>query len=285
MESHDSDIIMPSHSSGFFSCTMIRLFDLINYINDKKHLPRGISGQNQYMHYKVDPSKDITGDFFAVEDKCVEVPVPASKLSVSPVPGEPQFTDYKKINYAALAPIVRRYFSPSQRIIDLVRVLKDRYAIIPENTCGIMYRGNDKAHETTPPSYSEVIEKAGRIKKANPNIQFFVQTDEAEFLAEFLKKYPKSIYLAETPRLSKQMSSVQLALPKNEVFDGTLHYIAAIHILASCKYLITTSGNGELWIALYRGHAQGVFQYLRENEYIWGSKNAHYNPEKKYFWL
>jgi hypothetical protein len=283
METHSSDVIMPSHSSGFFSCTMIRLLDLINYINNKGQLPSKVDGCNQYRDYKTDSRVDITGDFFAEEAKTIQVP--CEKIAVTPVDAEPQFSDYKRINYGALKPLVTRYFAPSARIIELVRVLKDRYEIIPENTCGIMYRGNDKSKETTPPAYSEVIEKAARIKKNNPNIQFFVQTDEAQFLTEFLKKYPTAIYLAETPRLSKQLSSVQLALPKDQVYNGTLHYVAAIHILASCKYLITTSGNGELWIALYRGHAQGIFQYLRENEYIWGSKNRHYDPEKKYFWL
>ena len=32
-----------------------------------------------------------------------------------------------------------------------------------------------------------------------------------------------------------------------------------------------------MWIALFRGNAEGIIQYLQPNEF--------YNPDKKYFWI
>jgi hypothetical protein len=265
---------------------MSRLFDIINHINENGTLPRSIDSSLQYKDYKEDATKDITYDFFTAEDETIPIEKPIDrKLQTTDEKLEPQFSDYKKLNYREITPLVRRYFSPSVKIIGLVEELKEKYGIVPENMCGILYRGNDKAIETTPPSYKEIVEKASRLKKINPMLRFFVQTDEKEFLDEFLRHFPNSIYLNETHRISRQKSSVQLLLPKKQVYNGTLYYVAALHILASCKHLIMTSGNGELWVCLYRGNADRVHQYLHENEYIWGVKNNAYNPNKKYFWL
>ncbi len=37
--------------------------------------------------------------------------------------------------------------------------------------------------------------------------------------------------------------------------------VAAIRILAGCRYLITHSGNVGLWLALLRGSAEGLWQF------------------------
>ena len=39
-----------------------------------------------------------------------------------------------------------------------------------------------------------------------------------------------------------------------------------------------------MWIALFRGTGEGIIQFLKPNEYIWGVKNNFYNPELKDFW-
>lgn len=46
-----------------------------------------------------------------------------------------------------------------------------------------------------------------------------------------------------------------------------------------------TSGNCEIWIAMYRGNADGIIQFLQPNEYIYGVKNNFFNPNKKDYWL
>jgi hypothetical protein len=124
---------------------MIRLFDIINHINENGTLPRNIDSSLQYKNYKEDATKDITYDFFAPEDETIPIEKPINrKLQITDEKLEPQFSDYKKLNYREITPLVRRYFSPSAKIIGLVEELKEKYGIVPENMCGIRYRGNDK---------------------------------------------------------------------------------------------------------------------------------------------
>jgi len=62
-------------------------------------------------------------------------------------------------------------------------------------------------------------------------------------------------------------------------------YVAEIIILSRCKYLITTSGNGELWIRLFRGNNKGSLQWLSPKQYVYGIKNKDFDPNKKCFWI
>jgi hypothetical protein len=148
-----------------------------------------------------------------------------------------------------------------------------------------MYRGNDKVIETIQPSYNDFILKALNIKQKNNTIRFLVQTDELEFLNVFSKYVSNSFHIEETPKINKQFSSIQHIIDKNIKQKSTVAYIASLHIMSKCKYIITTSGNGEMWMVLYRGHSNGVYQYLRPKEYIYNVKNKSYDPNQEYFWI
>ena len=74
-------------------------------------------------------------------------------------------------------------------IQNLVDSLKNNYNIDYDNTCAVLYRGNDKNRETNMGSYYTYIEKTKEIQNKNPGIKFLVQTDETEFLNDFLKNF------------------------------------------------------------------------------------------------
>ena len=50
------------------------------------------------------------------------------------------------------------------------------------------------------------------------------------------------------------------------------------------KYLITTSGNCEIFITFYRNNTENLFQYLKKNKYIHGSLNREYNDNVTQVW-
>jgi hypothetical protein len=56
-------------------------------------------------------------------------------------------------------------------------------------------------------------------------------------------------------------------------------------VISRSRFVISTSGNGEMWVRLFRGHAQGTQQFLAPKESIYGVKNPSYDPSQKYFWL
>ena len=55
--------------------------------------------------------------------------------------------------------------------------------------------------------------------------------------------------------------------------------------MSKAKLLICTSGNVSLWIALFRGNNNNIYQYLSPNEYIYSVKNKDYDPNKTMFWI
>jgi hypothetical protein len=78
--------------------------------------------------------------------------------------------------------------------LDNVDLLIKKYNINLEKTCGVFYRGLEKSKETDIAPHEVFIEKCREIKNKNNDVTFFVQTDETEFLLNFLKEFPNSIF-------------------------------------------------------------------------------------------
>ena len=272
-----------THSSGFFSCCTIKLEKILEYYRKYKKLPDIIDGSEQFRDYKIDDSKDITYVYFKKEN---DENIPYVKdIFTTSTNKEQQFSEYNKLNFNDLKPFITKYFSPSEKVETIISFFLNKYKIDFNNTCAIRYRGNDKAIETIQPSYQEMVQKAKYIKRNNTSMRFLVQTDELEFLNYFLSIVHNSFHIEEIPKMKKQNTSMQFIGDDKDKLRDTIFYIASLHIMSKCKYIITTSGNGEMWMVLYRGNSKGVFQYLQPKEFIYNVKNESYDPNKKYFWV
>jgi maleate cis-trans isomerase len=56
--------VISTHNYGFFSCTTLRFYDIINFINANNKLPVLVDSSAQFGWYKQDMSKDITFEYF-----------------------------------------------------------------------------------------------------------------------------------------------------------------------------------------------------------------------------
>jgi hypothetical protein len=74
-------------------------------------------------------------------------------------------------------------------------------------------------------------------------------------------------------------------LPRPVLLETTWFFGAVVKIFSKSKYIITTSGNGEMWFAILRGNAKGIYQYLSPKEYIYGVHNKTYDPKQTNFWI
>jgi hypothetical protein len=271
-----------THNAGFFSCCNIRLKSILEYFNKHKMLPNIVDSSVQFHKYRT-KSGDLTFDYFENYDN-----IPIEIIYNNNVPivfsdTEDQFSDYSKLNFSEVIPFIAKYFSPSTEVIRIKEVIESKYQIDIENTCVVFYRGTDKCIETTQPSYAEMIDKAKEIQKQNPNIRFLIQTDQREFLDFALKNLNNSFEINELPKLTK---NITLQLNNNqEKIICSIWYFAVILIMAKCKYIVTTSGNGEMFTILYRGNTKNIYQYLNPKEYIYGVKNNSYDSNKKDFWI
>ena len=132
----------------------------------------------------------------------------------------------------------------------------------------------------------EIVDKALELKSNNNNIRFFIQTDEYDFLQYFINIFPDTIYFTEIPLINNSTTNVARQFENDKYkLDILGFYLASVFIITTFKNIITTSGNGELFIAFFRGNANGIHQYLKKNEYIHGNKNVDYEPNEKQIWF
>jgi hypothetical protein len=162
---------------------------------------------------------------------------------------------------------VKKYFTPSIFVREQVKRLEKRLPWQYQSICGIRYRGTGKKVETNQPSYAELVLTAVKLQQKVPQLTFLVQSDEQDFLEYATRELGGDCCFPLST--------------KGIIGD----YVAEIIILSRCKYLITTSGNGELWIRLFRGNSKNSLQWLSPKEYLYGIKNTGFDPNKTCFWI
>jgi hypothetical protein len=258
----------------------MKIFD---YFNIHKKIPDSVDCSQMYSIYKSDQNENLHHLFFKQNDMDIEF---NGEIVYETDAYELQFSNYKFIPFSKFRPFIEKYFYFNDIVIHAADQLKNKYNIDFENTCGVFYRGNDKVKETQKPPYHEVVEQAVIVKNENPTIQFIVQTDEYEFLQYFLQHFPDAVFFSEIPVIDNQITTVAYYfMNSSQKFNNILFYLASIYIFSKLKKLITTSGNGEMFIMFYRNNADGLVQYLKLNEYIHGFKNNRFDPNQNIFWI
>jgi len=250
--------VISIHNSGFFSCCSVKLYNIVNYINLNSKIPDYVDSSQQFNWYKKD-TKDITYEYFEHYDniKNITINYPINYHY------DNQFTDYSKLDYNNITSVVKKYFSPSKQIINIIKNIEQKYNLVYDNICVLFYRGNDKITETQLCNYNEYLNYANLIIKDNPNILFLIQSDETEFIRFMIKEFPNnSFYFKDEIRhIPKCRSTVDIVM-KNKNYDFSKYYLAITLIMSKCKYIICGSGNCSMWIMLYRGNNNNVYQNL-----------------------
>jgi hypothetical protein len=258
---------------GIFSCCTVRLESILEYFNQHRTTPIVVDSSRQFLIYKETENDNISRDLFA-ERNDIDIQWVKKPIKVTASSDEQQFSNYQDICYPDVTPFIQKFFSPSNLIANVTAKLQASCKIDYDNTCVIRFRGTDKEEETVQPKFEEVLNKALEIQAKNPLIRFAIQTDDPEFR--------KFIYYS----LGEHCFEVEST--SWEGWSGNKDYIdfyACIYLLSKCKYIITTSGNGELWMMLFRGHSEGVIQYLEHKEVVYGIPNKSFKPGKISHWI
>jgi len=254
----EPETLTVTHNYGFFSCCSVRLFYIIQHFNQYGSLPKTVDSSKQFQCYKpkTAPMADITSTYFLTDDKSIPY--------IRPVQFHPddQFKWYRELNYGSLQPFISKYFSLTPEILELVTRLKTKYEIDYDTTCVLFYRGNDKASETNISEYSDTINKAKEIQRSNPTIRFLIQSDETEYIHEAMATLANSFYCKDEIRhMTKRMATVDHVF-RDTNYEFSKYFLAITYIMSQCKYVLSGSnGNCSLWIALFRGNSNGIFQY------------------------
>lgn len=254
-----------THNAGFFSCCSIALTETMIDFNINKSLAE-VDRTKQYSNYKTDNKQNLIPLYFNEGAQGIpyngEVRLTTDKTYF-------QFSDYRLLCFDEVKPFLDKFFTPSQHVLDIVKMYEEKYQIDYENTCGVFYRGNDKNRETTIAPYEEFIGKAINVEYSigrwgTNDFNFFVLPDETEFLEAFNAALPMAFTFDELPHMRKKDSAMFFELPLNERAEYAAKFLAAVIVMSKCKHLITHSGNCGMWAVLYRGNTDNVHQWLTD---------------------
>lgn len=250
---------------GFFSNCSFVLKSILNFVDTNKKLPSYLDGLALFPVYKHNPqnlNEDLMKACF--EQKCV------SDLQINVLPsvalsfhkGNHQIP-YKSLKLNNFNLYIDTYFTPSTTIKKIINTIEKTHLIDYENTCTVFYRGTDKRNETGLASYEEFFDKADEISQKNPNIRFFIQTDELEFSLAFKQRFNNSFSINEIAMISRESNQgLHFSLLQSERTTQAYWFLAAVIIMSKTKHIITSTGNAALWVVLYRGNCKNVYQYL-----------------------
>jgi hypothetical protein len=276
----ENPTIVVDHDAGFFSCCTIRLMRIVQFYSKNKILPI-VDSSNQWSFYKDSPG-DITNLFFKdiPDTKELDFEIGYYKDGVDNELSPYSILDFKNLNF-----LIKKYFSPSEQVLNIYESLLEKYKIDYDKTIAVCYRGNDKHKETNLPSHLEMISKIDELVQENPDYKIFIQSDEVDFYESVLKKYPDSIYINEIMKVRKNDSSpIQYLIPIGSRSNQAIIFLAILNIISNCSKIILNSGNVGMWISLYRGNSNDIHQYLNHKEYIYGVYNKRYLNQNE-FWI
>jgi hypothetical protein len=270
--------IVCDHNAGFFSCCTVRMMRIVDFYKKNKIYPI-VDSSNQWGFYKDKPG-DITNLFFKEKSEEREIDTKIGYYDQN----DSELSDYKLLDFKNLNFLVEKYFSPSDEVIKIYNYLVEKYKIDFDKTIAVCYRGNDKQKETNIPTYSEMMEKIDELVSKFPDHKLLIQSDEIDFYENVMKKYPNIIYFKEVVKIKKDnFSAVQYNIPAGERTSQAMIFLAIVNLLSKCSKLILNSGNVSMWITLYRGTSNNVYQYLNHKSHIYGVPNERYGTQTEYW--
>tara|TARA_E500000331_G_C17241489_1_gene707179 strand:- start:464 stop:1261 length:798 start_codon:yes stop_codon:yes gene_type:complete len=257
--------VVLTHNAGFFSCCSVKLYEIVKFINSNKKTPDNVDSSQQFEWYKNNNDNDITYEYFEHYNNIqnIEIKYPINYH------WRYQFVNYSKLDYNIIIPLIKKYFSPSKNIQDIINNIEKKYNLVYENICTLFYRGNDKNRETKICGYDAYFKYANEIIKNNPNILFLIQSDETEFIEFMTEKFPNnSFYFKDEIRHMKKCDDTVDIKMKDTNKEFSKYYLAITIIMSKCKYIICGSGNCSIWIMFYRENCKNVIQNLNDAFYI-----------------
>jgi hypothetical protein len=255
------------YNGGLFSTSSVILFGLIGYYKRYSKTPSVIDtitmfykyNPFEYYHYLFS-SHSIINNFYNFNTNDVSI----DNLNNIIFDFEAQYEVYNNLDFKNITPFIQKYFTPSKQIINYIDVIEQEYNIDYDNTCVLFFRGNDKITETPNMcSHEDIIDKAKQILETNPNITFLIQSDETEFIQKCKSTFINNICFDKYCRhihTNRKLTIQNITNDKMDVFKYGQYFLSISYIMSKCKYIICPTGNCSLWIILFRGNCDGIYQ-------------------------
>jgi len=209
-----------------------------------------------FKRFKSDPERDIFPDFYRIDQTKKVTP----KNIILPDENRKQFEIY---DFEYYNQVVKRFFNPSGIVADRWQMLTEKYEIDPEKTVSVLYRGTDKCTEVRLAPPEDYLNAVKQILDQTPANRVLVQTDQTQVLDYFKSELGNMVVsFSETPSTSgKDAMNTVMENEGKDTMDWMQWFDAALRCVAECSYVVNHTGNCGLWMNLYRGNVDNVFQF------------------------
>jgi hypothetical protein len=275
--------------TGFFSNCSILLYSMAEYFNKYKSLPEKFDTSSFFKLFNSGPHHNPQGvieKYFKIKSE-IEIPFTRN----IDYHKNHWATNYKELDFSGISPFIKKYFSPSEKVKEIISFLENKYSLDYDNLYSILYRGNDKCVETYTGESEVFFQRAERLALKNPKATFLLQSDETEFLTEGAKRFPRHVIFHDEIKHMKSSPLKQINRENKTTIEiDSLNYLAITYIIAKCKHIVCGTGNCDIWACLFRGDAHNINQYFagfcREQPYDrWGLVIASGQKDESSSWL
>lgn len=237
----------------FYRNQLDTFISLLTLASKYKTYPDEVNYKNSFFYYKVETQsdyfrrfEDFYPDLFRTK-KDINIEIPENVFI--PNENKKQFESYDFNSYSQ---IVDTYFLPSHLISSRKETLLSKYFknIKLENTICVSYY-KDPIHGA--PSFENYKNELNNLLDRTNLKYIFLQTDDSEAVKFFKREYGKKvIFLSET--IVKEKKKKQFCF----------WYEASLRVASECGYVISGTNNVSMWLNLYRGSTENVFQFNEE---------------------
>lgn len=242
-----------THNAGFFSMCSVTLFEL----SRRQEQTTEINAEKAFADYGGQNGRDPWEHYFLPPQ--VHISAPYSHKN----PFGRRLRHHRRYSVLSIWRVrrhLRRYFTPSEAVVNRRNELMARHRIKPRKTITVCYRGTDKGIEITLAPPSEYLEATKRILLQKPGYRVLVQTDQAQVRDYLMTELgDRAFFLPEMP-VTESNRVIHKLIPAEDKVDFGQTLLATVLIMAKTKYLVTHTGNMALWTVLFRGSTRRTVQ-------------------------
>jgi hypothetical protein len=220
-------------------------------------VPDKIDYSMGFKHFKKDPNQDIYPLFHQIDEK-----QPIDLFANIDIPDANKFQK-NLYNFEVYNQIIKRFFNPSDIINDRKNYLLEKYQIDTSKTISVLYRGTDKGTELKLANPEQYMAATKSLLSQNSDFKVLLQTDQTQVIHYFHEELKDRLVIFEETPSTTSNRVIWSLMEQNgaDSIDWSQWFDAALRCVSDCKYVVNHTGNVGMFMNLYRGDLEGVYQF------------------------
>ncbi len=241
---------------GFYS-NQFQVFCSLLILMRHGIVPDKIDYSMGFKHFKKDPNQDIYPLFHQIDEK-----QPIDLFANIDILDANKFQK-NLYNFEVYNQIIKRFFNPSDIINNRKNYLLEKYQIDTSKTISVLYRGTDKGTELKLANPEQYMAVTKSLLSQNSDFKVLLQTDQTQVIHYFHEELKDRLVIFEETPSTTSNRVIWSLMEQNgaDSIDWSQWFDAALRCVSDCKYVVNHTGNVGMFMNLYRGNLDGVYQF------------------------